>query len=135
MRVKAKEQPPTTGELVKAMEDELRKDAPALPRVSDLIGTGIDDFYPHATKTTLEAVIALGDVVILDCVIVDNFETQFGSHTLAIVAVAQSLESLETFTFPTSGQVVVDKLRKLKIQKALPVIGAFLKEKRYYDLK
>lgn len=111
------------------------KQAEAMPRVADLVASGFEDFYPDAAKTSIEVVIGMGDVVILDCVIVDNFETVYGSHALAIIAIAQSIDSAETFTFPSSGQVVVDKLRQLKVRKALPCIGQFVKEKRYYDVK
>ena len=113
-----------------------KKQTPATHRVSDVVASGFEDFFPDATRTTLDVVIGMGDVMILDCVIVDNFETkEYGSHPLAIVAIAPGIDSAETFTFPTSGQVVVDKLRQLKAKNAMPIIGAFLKDRRYYDVK
>lgn len=106
-----------------------------LGRVSDVVDSGFEDFYPDATKTTINNVISMGDVVILDVGIIENFETEYGKHPLAIIAVTQSLDAAETFTFPSSGQVIVDKMRQLKAKKAMPLIGHFTKDDQYYDVK
>lgn len=112
-------------------------------RVSDVVTSGVGDFYPLATKTTLDDVIAMGDVLILDTVIIEDFRTEFGVHPFAVVAIetiatgsaAKSKKGGDFFTFPTSGQVLLSKLRELKTKGALPIIGCFVKEKQYYDVK
>lgn len=106
-----------------------------MKRASDFVESGFEEFYPDAQRATIDDVMTMGDVVILDCVIVDNFETQYGSHPLAIVAIMRNEVDAQVKTFPTSGQVVVDKLRQLKHKRVLPVMGAFVKDRRYYDLK
>lgn len=107
-------------------------------RVSDVVTSGVGDFYPLATKTTLDDVIAMGDVTILDTVIIEDFRTEYGVHPFAVVAIqtpktAKTKE--QTFTFPTSGQVILSKLREMKTKGALPIIGCFVKEKQYFDVK
>lgn len=104
-------------------------------RVSDFVKSALDDFYPGAPRTNLADVILRGDVVILDCAIVDDFETEYGLHPLAVIAIADDLDS-DPQTFPCSGMVIIRKLRKLKEAKAFPIVGEFVKrpDKRYYDL-
>lgn len=108
-------------------------------RVSDIVTSGVGDFYPLATKTSLDDVIAMGDVLILDAVIIEDFRTEYGVHPFAVVALEthtdKSKKGGETFTFPTSGQVLLSKLRELKAKGALPITGCFVKEKQYYDVK
>ena len=105
-------------------------------RVSDIVTSGVGEFYPDAAKTTLETVIDMGDVTILDCCIIEDFRTDFGVHPFAVVAIEHtSAKKTSTYTFPTSGQVLLSKLRELKAKGALPIIGCFVKDKQYYDVR
>lgn len=106
-----------------------------LSRVSDVIESSFQEFYPLATKTSIEAVMALGEVIILDTLIVENFETKYGTHPLAVVAVTPRSNDPAILSFATSGQVVLDKLRQLKARAAFPILGSFVMDKRYYDLR
>ena len=106
-------------------------------RVSDIVTSGIGEFYPEAPKTTLDTVIDMGDVLILDCVIIEDFRTEFGVHPFAVVAIEHTAAKgkVVTYTFPTSGQVLLSKLRELKAKGALPITGCFVKDKQYYDVR
>lgn len=101
-------------------------------RVSDVVTSGVGEFYPDATKTQIEDIMDMGDVMILDAVIVEDFRTEYGIHPFAVVAVERDND---IFTFPTSGQVILAKIRELKQKDALPILGCFVKEKQYYDVK
>ena len=111
-----------------------RHQAKAMPRVSDFVESGFGEFYPDAERVSIEEVMAMGDVILLDCLIVDNYQTIFGTHPLAIIAITRHLDQ-PAITFPSSGQVVVDKLRQLKAKGAMPCLASFVKERSYYDIK
>jgi len=116
------------------IKKQVEPKAKAMQRVSDFVESGFGEFYPDADRVSIEEVMAMGDVVLLDCLIVDNYQTIFGTHPLAIIAIAQTEDS-PAVTFPSSGQVVVDKLRQLKAKGALPCLASFVKERSYYDIK
>ncbi len=106
-------------------------------RVGDVVTSGFEDFYTEAERVEIGAVMEMGDVRILDCRIVENFETEFGEHDLAVIAI-QTLGSGSdetVFTFPTSGVVIIRKMRDLISRGLFPIIGRFNREQRYYDVK
>lgn len=116
--------------------------APERKRVSDVVDNKMAElagFYPEAQKIDLRAVTEFGDVLILGCVIVEEFTTEFGTHPMAVVAINtyDDPDGKAVFTFPVSAQVILDKLRQLKAKEAFPIVGRFFKDlgKRYYDLE
>jgi len=116
-----------------------KEQAQDAPRVGDVVSTGFADFYPDAAKTEIEDVMEMGDVKILGCRIVEDFETAYGSHPFCVIAVNFDIfgGGDDIFTFPTSGVVIVRKMRELAAKEAFPIIGRFFKDhdKRYYDVK
>jgi hypothetical protein len=103
-------------------------------RISDIVQSSFDNFYPEARKTDIAEVMRLGDVRILGATICEDFETEYGTHPLAVIAVENPLSG-ETLTFPTSAQVLLDKMRQAKAKNAFPVIGKFTRDKKYYDVR
>ena len=107
---------------------------PKRKRVCDVVGGG-EPFYPDAVKMPLDEVIKLGDVLIRDARIIEDFETDYGKHDLALIAFSNlEGDGEEISTCACSGIVVVKKIKALLEEHFLPIIGSFVKNERYYDL-
>ena len=102
-------------------------------RVSDVVGSGEISFHVDCERMKLADVVLLGDIRIIDAIIVEGFETVYGAHDLALVAFTNSDDG-EVLTTATSGMVTVKKIRKLIEGNAFPITGAFINTGKYYDL-
>ena len=102
-------------------------------RVSDVVGGGEISFHTDCERMRLSDVVQLGDIQIIDAIIIAGFETEYGSHDLALVAFTIADDG-EILTTATSGAVTVKKIRKLIEAAAFPITGAFINTGKYYDL-
>ena len=115
------------------MTEKKEKTKQEVRRVSDVVGGGEINFYPEAEKVSLDEVIDIGDIILIDAVIIEGFETKYGAHDLALVAFKRFDDDTQ-YTTATSGMVTVKKLRKLIDANAFSITGAFVNTGKYYDL-
>ena len=104
-----------------------------MSRVSDVLGKGAGGFYPDAVKVSINDCMAEGDVEFIDCLVIDNYPTDYGLQNLAIIVYED--KSMIRHSFATSALVLVDKFKLLKATGKFPITGQIVKEKgRYYNV-
>jgi len=97
---------------------------------TDVLDT--EPFWPDLPKEQLPDLLNR-TYKVFDARVIEDFETDFGTHDLALLAL-EDLDSGEKFTTACSGIVVVKKIKKVLAGKMLPLIGTITKEERYYDI-
>lgn len=96
---------------------------------SNVVGSS-SSFYPDLPRIPLGELLET-EVEVLDAVVIDDFETDFGIHDLALMKVKVK----DTVgTTACSGQVVIKKVKKALEMEALPLYATFVKPGRYYDV-
>jgi len=106
------------------------KEAAQEKSVSDVIPSAA--FYPDLSKMELRDI---QDVThrLLDVTIREDFESDYGTHDLALLLVEDLLTG-EQYTTACSGIVVLKKLKKLIELKALPILATFTMPGKYWDI-
>ena len=92
---------------------------------------GVGEFYPDLPKMPL-LVLLNYEYQILDAVIVEGFEGEFGESDFALILMEE--KDGKQFTTLCGGMVVIKKLRKAKEKDLLPLYGTIVKLEKYYDI-
>jgi len=101
------------------------------------LGAGSVNFYPDLARAPLETVLDR-ELLVLDAMIVEDFETQYGIGDFALLRLSDEATG-EEFTTICGGRVVVRKVRKALAQRLLPLYGTIVLREggahgRYYDI-
>lgn len=107
-----------------------------LKSVTDIIGVA-EKWYPDLSKADLKKMLDQ-TIVITDARIVDQFQTEFGTHDLAqfkghLLANHEDKKITE-FTFISSGEVIVKKTKRLIGSKSFPIAATFNQTAKYFDM-
>lgn len=102
----------------------------ALKSVSDIMPEL--EFYPDIPKVKLDDILNT-ELHLLDAVIIEDFEGQFGPHPFGIMLLENPKDGAQS-TCGTSGVVIIKKLRKLLADKCLPVRATFTKPGTYFNM-
>ena len=89
-------------------------------------------WYPELPKVALKDLIDV-QFELADATVVENFESQFGLSTFALL-LGTRLDGSTQFTTLCGGSVVVKKVRKAIEAKLLPLLATIFWNDHYYDI-
>lgn len=108
-----------------------------IPSISEKLGQDGANFYPELPREDWKSLID-SEIVIMDAKIMALKSKLRGAksgeiHDCALIK-ARKVSGGDSFTTITSGEVIVNKVKKLIADNLFPIRATVLKPKNYYNL-
>jgi len=115
--------------------DRLKSRIPVTKKAPSTFGDAFE-FYPDSPRKLIKDIEGK-QLSILDCKLVPEYGTQYGTSDMLLVL---AYDGEDTFTFPVFQQVIKKKILQAQTDNLLPLIGTIIHTDKgaysgYYDIR